>query len=239
MAPREKEPVDVPPPPWATPARESKPRRQLSRDAIVEAALKVVDRDGVDALSMRRVAAELGTGAASLYWHVRNREELINLMIDDVARSIELPEPDPARWKEQLKDVGRSMRRSLLAHRDLARATMGRIPLGPDIFRLGEWVYGLMRDAGIPDRTVALTIDLFSLYIGAVAMEEADFRAPGADTTGDESIAMYRDYMKSLPPEAFPHTIELADLIVEGDPDDRFEFGLDVLIEGLAATSEK
>ncbi|MGH2725796.1 MAG: TetR/AcrR family transcriptional regulator, partial [Actinomycetota bacterium] len=63
----------------------------------------MVDREGLDGLSMRTLAKDLGTGAASLYWHVRNREELLHLMIDAVCAEIELPEPDASRWEEQLK----------------------------------------------------------------------------------------------------------------------------------------
>ena len=90
-----------PEPPWRRP--QPPPRAPITREAIVEAALVVLDRVGMDGLSMRRVAEELGTGAASLYWHVRNKEELFQLIFDRVTREIVLPEPDPARWKEQLK----------------------------------------------------------------------------------------------------------------------------------------
>src|SRR5215211_3595236 len=96
--------MTVPDPPWQAPSRPRPARAPLSRDAIVHAALRVMDREGSAGLSMRRVAEELGTGPASLYWHVANKDALINLIIDQVASEVPLPEPDPDRWQEQLKD---------------------------------------------------------------------------------------------------------------------------------------
>src|SRR5262245_45334246 len=99
----------VPEPPWRKSTRRAARRQPLSREAIVEAALRVLDAEGVDALTMRRVATELGTGAGALYWHVASKEELLILLIDQVAGELDLPEPDPDRWQEQLKEVGREM----------------------------------------------------------------------------------------------------------------------------------
>ena len=233
------EPAVVPAPPWARPARKP-PRTQLTREGIVAAALRLVDRQGLDALSMRRLADELGTGAASLYWHVQNREELLNLMIDAVVGEIRLPKQNPARWQQQLKELGREMRRALGSHRDIARATMGRIPFGPNVLRVSEWTLGLLRRAELPDRVTALVMDLFALYVGAFAMEESSGVpvSPAEDAAGPAQVVeMYRAYFHSLPPEQFPNTTALADLLVEGDVDDRFEFGMDVLISGLATQS--
>ena len=83
----------MPDPPWRTP-RKPPTRRTLSREAIVEAALGVLRKEGVDGLSMRRVAVELSTGAASLYAHVANKEELVELLYDEVVGEIPIPVPD-------------------------------------------------------------------------------------------------------------------------------------------------
>src|SRR5579875_2585707 len=88
--------ADVPEPPWRVPRREG--RAPLSRDAIVDAALRVLDAEGMDGLSMRRVGEELGAGAASIYWHVQNKDELLQLVFERVISEIELPVPDPSRW---------------------------------------------------------------------------------------------------------------------------------------------
>jgi AcrR family transcriptional regulator len=228
----------LPEPPWLrTRGRRAGQREPLSREAIVEAALRVLDREGLDGVSMRRVAEEAGTGAASLYWHVGNKEELLGLVFDRVVGELELPPPDPSRWQEQLKEIARAAREVMLRHRDIARFSLGRIPLGPNLLRFNEWSLGLLRAAGVPDRAAAWTGDLFGLYVGAYAFEETlGLRSPtGEELPPDEVIAMIHGYFASLSPEHFPNTLAVLDELTAGGPDERFEFGLDVIVRGLAA----
>jgi AcrR family transcriptional regulator len=229
-------------PPWI-PTRKVRaaPRAPLSREAIVEAALQVVDREGLDGTSMRRVAEELGTAPSALYWHVRNKDELLQFVLDRVVGEIELPPLDPERWQEQLKALAREMRRVLTSHRDIARVTLGAIPVGPNILLVVEWMHALLRGAGLPDRTVALFGDLAGLYIGAYCFEESlGLASPtGEDLPPEQILTMLREYWESLPPALFPHTIALLDVLFEGGPDERFEFGLDVIVRGLASLREE
>jgi hypothetical protein len=127
------------------------------------------------------------------------------------------------------------MRRVLTSHRDIARVTMGAIPAGPNILVVVEWMHALLREAGLPDRTVALFGDLAGLYVGAYAFEESlGLASPtGEDLPPEEVLAMLGEYWASLPQDRFPHTLALGDRLFEGGPDERFEFGLDVLIRGL------
>lgn len=232
---------ELPDPPWLRSRRaRSAPRAPLSREAIVDAALKVVDRDGLEATSMRRVAEELGSAPSALYWHVRNKEELLQLVLDRVAGEIELPPRDPANWQEQLKQVAREMRRVLTRHRDVARVTLGSIPAGPNTLVVVEWMHALLREAGLPDRVVALVGDLAGLYVGAFAYEESlGLASPtGEELPPEQVLAMLRGYWSSLPAERFPHTLALLDVLFEGGPDERFEFGLDVIVRGLASLGE-
>jgi AcrR family transcriptional regulator len=224
-------------PPWRRRRREAPPRAPLSREAIADAALRLLDRDGLDGLSMRRLATELGTGPASLYWHVQSKDELLELLVDRVMGEIELPEPDPSRWQEQLKQFGRESRRVMRSHRDIARITLGRIPMGPNLVRFVEWMLVLLRGAGVPDRAAAYAGDLLALYVGAFAFEESlDLSSPlGEDVPAEQAAGMLRDYFASLPAARFANVVALADLLVTGDPDERFEFGMDVLLRGLAA----
>lgn len=216
-------------------------RTPLSRDSIVEAALSVLDREGYDGFSMRAVADELGTGPASLYWHVRNKDELLNLVIDRVAGELEVPDPDPERWQEQVKDLARQMRTMYHRHPGVARITLGRIPVGPHIMEVNERILAILRAAGLPDRTTAYVVDLFSLYIGAYAFEESmGLASPtGEDLPPDQIVGMIKGYFASLPADRFPNTLALIDQLFAGDFNDRFEFGLDVLVMGLAATREQ
>jgi AcrR family transcriptional regulator len=158
----------TPEPPWLQRPERSR-RIPLSREAIVDAALHVLDREGYDGFSMRAVADELDTGPASLYWHVRNKDELLNLIVDRVSGELEIPDPDPERWQEQVKGVARQMRALMHRHPGVARITLGRIPVGPNIIETNERILAILREAGLPDRTAAYVVDLFSLYIGAYA----------------------------------------------------------------------
>src|SRR5215813_9521503 len=95
------------PPWWRERPTGGRSRAPLSRDAIVEAAVRIVDAEGVDALTIRRLGEELGTGAATLYWHIAGKDELGELVYDRIMGEIQLPEPDPARWDDQLKELAR------------------------------------------------------------------------------------------------------------------------------------
>jgi AcrR family transcriptional regulator len=213
-------------------------RRTLSKQAIVDAAVRVLDAEGLDALTMRRVGQELDTGGASLYAHVANKEELLELVIDQVIGELELPgEPDPARWEEQVKEVVRSTRAVLGAHRDIARACLARIPLGPNALRGSEALIGVLRAGGLPDQVIAYACDLLPLYATATAYEESLFETLGLE---HDQLMRYigdiREYFAALPVDRFPNVASLAGPLTAGSGgDERFEFGLDVLVRGLAS----
>ena len=124
---------EVPPPPWQQhPERPARRRREpISRDAIVAAALDLLDRDGYEALSMRALADELGTGAASLYWHVGSKDGLLDLVFEHVIGEIPVPDADPGRWAEQVRELGRAQRAAAQRHPWIVRLSLGRIPVGP------------------------------------------------------------------------------------------------------------
>jgi AcrR family transcriptional regulator len=235
---------ELPQPPRLPPAGGDRGRRKprhrvLSQDAIVDAALAIVDAEGLDALTMRTVAAALGTGAASLYAYVDSKEELIELVVERVIGEVRfVDQPDPSRWVTQLKEIAREMRRVFASHGDLARATFGRIPLGENALNGSERMLSLMRAGGLPDPVAAQVLDLLSLYVMGIAYEDS-LTAMNATTPDDLTrfVAEMRAYFANLPPERFPNTVDLADELTAGDPDERFEFGLEVLIRGLIAVS--
>jgi AcrR family transcriptional regulator len=227
----------VPEPPWLKPPRMTRARSPLSRDVIVDGALRLLDREGASGLSMRRLADELGSGAGAIYWHVANKEQLIQLMFDRVIGDLPLPEVDPARWQEQLKQAARDVRAAMTAHPGLAELSFGRIPLGPNAVRYFEWHLSVLRAGGLPDRVAALAGDLIHLYVDSFAFEECVGVPPpsGEESSPAEFIGQLRAYLASLPADRFPNVTELADELTTGGPDVRFEFGLDILVAGLAA----
>ena len=229
--------MTVPDPPWQAASRARPARAPLSQDAIVHAALRVLDRDGSAGLSMRRVADELGTGPASLYWHVANKDALVNLIIDRVAGEVPLPEPDPDHWQEQLREWLLGVRRVFERHPGVAALTLGRVPVGPNLVRLTEWTLGLLRGAGIPDRIAAYAGDLFGLYLGATGYE-ATLPMPsptGEPRSPEETVAMLRGYYESMPADQFPNVLATLDELFGGGAEERFQLGLDVILRGLAS----
>jgi AcrR family transcriptional regulator len=190
---------------------------------------------------MRRVAEELGTGPASLYWHVASKDELINLLIDRVASEIELPPPDPARWQEQAKEWMLQARQVFQRYPGVAGLTLGRIPVGPTLVRWTEWGLALLRGAGVPDRIAAYAGDLLGLYLGATAFEEGMAMASptGEDLPPEEVVRMIRGYYESLPADQFPNVLATLDELFRGGLDERFELGLEVIIRGLASYIER
>lgn len=229
--------TEIPAPPWG-PTRKRAPRRALSQDGIIAAALHIIDTEGIDAMSMRRVAQELGTGAASLYAHVAGRDELIALVLDRVRADIHCPVPDPARWQEQTKDVMRQARAVLAAHGDLARLSMEiGVPTGENAMRTAEGVLAILVAGRLPVQVCAYGVDALSLYVTAAAAEEAAraFRTGGASQLGAaDFLGQVRVYYASLPQEQFPVLTGMVDELMRDVGDERFEFGLDLLVSGLA-----
>jgi TetR/AcrR family tetracycline transcriptional repressor len=224
----------APEPPWR---RKPEPpdrgeRRPLTRDAIVDAALVLLDREGIAGLSMRRLAKELDVGAASLYWHVGDKEELLGLLLDRIVGETEVPDPDPANWQEQMKELGRESRRLLQRHRDAAQISMGRVPVGPNSMPVMERNLAILVAAGLPPRVLALAADMFALYVGGYAFEES---LRGDQSADPEQLA---EYFRSLPEDEFPTLVALADDLTAGDADERFEFGLELLVRGLEAMAK-
>ncbi|MFC7106081.1 TetR/AcrR family transcriptional regulator [Nonomuraea rubra] len=134
---------------WARPPKE---RQQplLTRESIVAEAVRLLDEEGADNLSMRRLGSRLGAGATSLYRHVANKDELLELALDAVYG--ELPLPDTGEWRSTVTEVSRALRATILRHPWLAAelAEAGLAYLGPNVLRQSEFMLGVMEDAGFP-----------------------------------------------------------------------------------------
>ena len=237
------------PPPWIRDSgtRRSRDKPALSREAIVEAAIRITDEEGFEAVSMRRVAQEFGTGAASLYAYVANKDELMDLIVDQLMLESAMDLGDPAEnvddWQEQIKDMVRAGYRVLSSHRDIARAMLGRIPFGPNGLRNVENMLKILRAHGLPDYIAAYAGDLIGQYMVGSAIEDYMWKQRHPDATPEdvaEAMSQVGDYLEALPREEFPNLTAMARMMVgdSGDPDsplfDRFELGLDILVRGLA-----
>jgi AcrR family transcriptional regulator len=211
--------------------------RWLNREVIAEVALAVVDTDGLDGLTMRRVADEMGTGPASLYAHIADKNEMIEAALDLAIGEVQLPEViDPDRWADQLKEIARHSREVYGRHGDLARAGLGNIPTGPNALRLVDVMLALLRASGAGDRVAALAADMIGLYITAVAFEEGIEANVGVKVDHDQAFhERLRKFWMSLPPDQFPNLVAMAIPLTAGDGNERFEFGLDLIVRGIAS----
>jgi AcrR family transcriptional regulator len=216
------------------------PRERLSADRIVEVALSQMKERGYEAVSMRSVARELGTGAASLYAHVANRNELDALVLERVASRIEVPDPDPERWREQLRGVMLTMLELFDEHPGVARASLGMVPMSPRILRTSDRLLALLRAGDIPDQLAAWFLDLMALYISSVAVERDVWRTRGSFASGhDDHQEVVQQFFHDLPDDEFPMLASMATALASGGPDERFEFGVDVLIAGVEALARR
>lgn len=232
--------TEIPPPPWRRPKKAARQRRPLSQELIVDTAMRILDAEGLDALSMRRVAVELRTGPASLYAHVANKDELLELMIDRIVGEMEIPAPDADRWQEQIVESALAAHRVWTRHPGIARAALANIPVGPNSLRYSEAILSILRAGRVPDRPAGWFIDRLSLYVLADAFEESLHRERGRETEEDarEYYEQIRAYFESLPRDRFPVIASMIPALLGGDGDERLRYGLELMVRGLASYVE-
>lgn len=225
-----------------TTSRRRPPR--LSRDAIVDVALHLVDTEGVDAVSMRRVAAEFDTGPASLYAHVANKQALLQLVLERVVEEADIPEGDD--WQEVLRGWAHNARAVFQRHSDVARLSFAHIPSNERTLQVIERLLAVMHEGGVPDQVAAWSTDILALFIAADAYEgwllgkrfdDGSGRDP--EEVGAEVFATELAPLFNAPPEAYPHLTRMLPTLTGGSSDERFAFGIDMLIAGFAAQVPK
>lgn len=210
-------------------------QQPLTRDDVVRAALATLDEVGLDALTTRRVAQRLGVKSPSLYWHVRDKAELLSLIADAICAEIQPPGKDQP-WDEQLEAMAWEYRRVLLAHRDAALVLANTPPVGPNRLRLAEQMLAMLVQAGFA-RSVAAGAGLLLVDVATNAVIEegratALRAAFGSGADGDEPGG-FGQWFASLPPDEFPTLVAMAADLTDTDPRARFRFGIDVLLAGL------
>jgi AcrR family transcriptional regulator len=229
------------------PPGRSEPRERkepLTTQRIVDAAMSLMKRDGYDNVSMRSLARELDTGPASLYAHIANKDELDQHVIDRISAMLEIPEPDSDRWQDQLKEVLRETLQLYRQHPGSARAAMGMIPTMEGGLGAAEGILAIALAGGVSPQAAAWFCDLAAAYVGAIAYEETIWLAresstPAGQEPDHEAIdEQLREVMAGLA-DRFPLIHRYAEEMTAGDGDERFEFGVDILVNGLAAVSEK
>jgi AcrR family transcriptional regulator len=208
--------------------RDRPAKAPLSEDAIVEAALVILTSDGLEAVSMRRIAAALDTGAGSLYVYVTGREGLLRAMFDRVIATIELEAPEPDRWRAQLHSLLERSRDTLVAHPGMAAATMVDPPRTEVALRLLENMLGLLFAGGLDAHDAAWAADVLAAQVTYAAIE-TEARHTDTSTLANEVTARFT----RLPADQFPLITAHVAQLVAGDADERFRFAIDALIDGV------
>ncbi|MFA1547098.1 TetR/AcrR family transcriptional regulator [Actinomadura chokoriensis] len=160
---------------WSIPERQGRgPRPAYSRAQITEAAIRIADADGLDAASMRRIAADLGTGAMSLYRYVPSRDDLLDLMVDSVLLVREIPDRPSGDWRADLTLIAENTREMWLRHPWLAGLHRSRASYGPNRLRLLEFAFGAL-DVGIPVDEMLILLDMLNGYVERVVRGEIEW----------------------------------------------------------------
>ncbi|WP_242882175.1 TetR/AcrR family transcriptional regulator [Actinomadura litoris] len=226
-------------PPQADPTSPAPRKRPITPDRITDAALQVIATEGYDALTIRRVAAVLGTGPSSLYAHILNKDDLDDLLIARLCAEIEIPEPNPARWREQILDVYGQIRDQYLKYPGVSRAALAMVPTHLETLRVGEGILAILLAGGIDPRTAAWTLDALTLYVSGYALERSlvqqrQRRREDAWVLSREELI---DRFGALPADRFPYTRRYAPELTSGTGHDRFDFTLTLIINNLTTRS--
>lgn len=212
--------------------RAGRTRAVLTRDAIVAAGVELIDEGGPDALTMRAVAARLGSGVMSLYRHVPDRETLLDLVLD--AMTAEIPATPPTGdWRVDATALARDVRAALLLRPHLTVLLTSRGDRRPGGLVTLDRALGIFRRAGFSEREAVLANHALGNYVAGAALWEA---VGMGGTSGEERRARRETAaaaIASLPPDVAPNVTWAAGELFGGTVDDRFEFGLATLLDGL------
>ena len=225
------------PPVWLTPTQTTARHRRkaLDRDQIVVAAIRIVDGEGIDALTMRRLAVELGAGATSVYRHVRDRAELLDLALDAVTAELELPDTNAA-WRDALALTAHRLRALFHRHPNFVLVRGTRVAFGPHSLGALERVLGILRTDGFPDRDALFAASTLVNYtLGFTLLEllpllqlEAEGQDPG------EYLQLLGAFVGALPVAQYANLVALTPLML-GREDAEFDYGVEALLRGISS----
>jgi len=205
------------------------PREHLSKERILQTAFRVADEGGVEAISMRRLATDLGVQAMSLYNHVPNKDSILDGLVELVVREIEVPSfGDP--WKEAMRRRASSAHQTLLRHPWAILTLMTRANAGPAMLRYVNATLGCLRLAGFSYKVADRAWNAMDNHVYGYTLQEVNF-----PFDAPEYAEAARNFLPQIATDEYPYFTELATLIAErrysGVHD--FDFGLDLILDGL------
>jgi len=209
-------------------------RTPLSKDRVLRAAVALADEGGIEALSMRRLARELGVEAMSLYNHVANKDEILTGIIDLVATEVELPS-DEDHWKTAIRKSAISSRDVFLRHPWASSLSMSRQSGGPAQLRRSDLLLRSLREAGLSKDVIYHAFHILDAYILGFTVQHLSF-----PYKGEELERMANDFIGKLPAGDYPDLVEHLREHLEPEHGDKggFELGLDLILDGLERARE-
>lgn len=206
----------------------------LTSDVIARAALKLLTETGLDGLTMRLLAKELGVQAPTLYWHFKNKQQLLDAMSDlisaEVAEGLEAPAQGTS-WQEWTADLARKMRHTMLRYRDGARVAAGSYSTDPAVDRTVELTLRTLRDAGFPITDAARAFPTVLHYVVGFTIEEQARSGLAYD-----GASPYTERGLAVDPEKYPLTASVAKELYTVGTDPNFEYGLEIVLTGIRVT---
>jgi len=228
-------PRKLPAPIW--PRRILRHLPPVSDEAIVEAALGLLDREGVDAVTMRGVAECMGVTTPTIYWHVENKDGLLERLYDRLCSEVARPSSGP--WQDRLRLLANGIRAVFVGHRDAAKLAVGRFPLGPHGLQITEWVLEALAEAGLDPEEMAHGAYLFFSYVTSFSHQETILPTPVSTNDRRDALKKIEQYLLTLSEKQFPHVTRSAKALSQPGLDRRFAFGLDQFLLGLTESSKR
>ncbi len=226
---------------WTRTRRTGRDRPALSQQQIVAAALRLLDEEGLGALSMRTLGARLDAGAASLYRHVANKDELIELVVDEVYGELEVPgPPGPDGWRPAVVAAAGSLRAMALRHPWVVSVLgqVGLARLGPNLGRQSERLLAVFSSAGLDAAGADLAMSALVAYVTGMATSEVAYQSLREQSGQSEDA--WRDSLKQAvegTADAHPLVVESLRANEDKSPrqlqDDYFDYGLQLMLDGL------
>jgi AcrR family transcriptional regulator len=217
-----------------TQATNRAPRRvPLSRERVLDAAIKLADQGGLESLSMRKLGQELGVEAMAVYYHFANKDEVIDGIVDIVFSQIDLP-ASGADWKSAMRQRAVSLRDVLLRHRWAIGLMESRRKPGPANLRHHDVVIGSLRSAGLDMPTIAHAYSLVDSYVYGFALFAMNLPFDPSEEVAD----LGQDVLRAYPVNAYPNLVAYISAMRPGyNYGDEFEYGLDLILDGLDRAS--
>ena len=222
---------------WFDPPTDNQDRRpRLTRERVVTEALAAIAEDGVQALTMRSLAARLGVVPGAVYHHVRNKQQLQDLVLDNVLAEVDVHPDSSLGWAGQLKVLAHRLHQVLEGHPGVAGILKTRDPLGPHSLALAEAFLEPLQTTGFGDRQAGLAFFLLVDYTIGFAVSDTSTSVNEQRVRDPATRAQLHQFFRSLPPDQFPALVALGEHVWVDNRDERFTAGLDVLVSGLEHT---